>query len=157
MADPVSRSRAGRRLRAWAGRAWAWPLTLPMQVVAVCARPFGARIAHRGAIWVVTRFPFGPKGALALGTVVISPLPSLDVRVPSYRARALRGIEPDAPLARERVHLGRHELAHVRQSLVLGPLFPIAYLLCGGVHARNPFERAADRYARTGRGWWPGS
>jgi hypothetical protein len=53
------------------------------------------------------------------------------------------------------VHLARHELAHVRQSLVLGPLFPIAYLLCGGVSARNPFERAADRYARSGRGWWP--
>ena len=27
--------------------------------------------------------------------------------------------------------------------------------LHGGVVASNPFERAADRYARTGRGWWP--
>jgi len=28
-------------------------------------------------------------------------------------------------------------------------------VLCGGVSARNRFERAADRYAQTGRGWWP--
>jgi hypothetical protein len=53
------------------------------------------------------------------------------------------------------VHLGRHELAHVRQALVLGPLFPFVYLISGGVSARNRFERAADRYARSGRGWWP--
>jgi len=29
------------------------------------------------------------------------------------------------------------------------------YLLCGGVSARNPFERAADHFARFGHGWWP--
>jgi hypothetical protein len=38
---------------------------------------------------------------------------------------------------------------------VLGPLFLPLYLLCGGVSARNPFERAADRYAQCGHGWWP--
>lgn len=110
----------------------------------------------------ITGFPVGPRGALALGQVVISRLHSLDVRVPSYRARAaagrpatVGGVE-GARIARERVHLGRHELAHVRQSLVLGPLFPLLYLLLGGVSARNPFEQAADRYARCGRGWWPG-
>jgi hypothetical protein len=39
--------------------------------------------------------------------------------------------------------------------MVLGPLFLPVYLLCGGVNVRNPFERAADRYALTGKGWWP--
>ena len=29
------------------------------------------------------------------------------------------------------------------------------YLLCGGISVRNPLERAADRYAHCGRGWWP--
>jgi hypothetical protein len=43
----------------------------------------------------------------------------------------------------------------VLQYLVLGPLFLPAYFICGGVCARNPFERAADLYALTGRGWWP--
>ena len=39
--------------------------------------------------------------------------------------------------------------------MALGPLFLPLYLLCGGVSVRNRFERAADRYARDGRGWWP--
>ena len=29
------------------------------------------------------------------------------------------------------------------------------YFLFGGVSVRNRFERAADRYALTGSGWWP--
>ena len=45
----------------------------------------------------------------------------------------------------------------VYKRQVLGPLFLPVYLLCGGVSVRNPFERAADRYAMTGRGWWPAS
>jgi hypothetical protein len=124
------------------GALWALPITLPMLLLGLLALPFGARFSQRGPMIVVTRFPFGPMGALAIGQVVLSRLSTLDVRVPSYSRR-------------ERVHLARHELAHVRQSLVLGPLFPLAYLLCGGVSARNRFERAADRYALSGKGWWP--
>ena len=45
--------------------------------------------------------------------------------------------------------------AAVLHDLVLGPLYLPVYLLCGGVSARNPFERAADHYARFGHGWWP--
>lgn len=137
------------------GALWALPLSLPMLALALAARPFGARLAVRGPAVVVTCFPFGPTGALALGQVVLSRLDGLDLRVPSYRARAARRDGLDRPWRSERVHLGRHELAHVRQSLVFGPLFPLLYLLCGGVSHRNPFERAADRYARSGRGWWP--
>lgn len=37
---------------------------------------------------------------------------------------------------------------------MLGPLFLPVYLVCCGFGERNPFERSADRYARSGRGWW---
>ena len=45
--------------------------------------------------------------------------------------------------------------AHVLQAMALGPLFLPLYLLAGGISVRNRFERAADRYAMTGKGWWP--
>ena len=54
------------------------------------------------------------------------------------------------------IGLRGHERANVYQYMVLGPLYLPVYLVCGGVSARNPFERAADVYAMTGRGWWPG-
>jgi hypothetical protein len=53
------------------------------------------------------------------------------------------------------VRLGDHERAHVYQYLALGPLFLPLYFLCGGISWRNRFEQAADRYAQTGKGWWP--
>ena len=51
--------------------------------------------------------------------------------------------------------IGDHERAHVYQYMALCPLFLPLYFLCGGISVRNRFERAADRYAQTGRGWWP--
>lgn len=153
MAAPGRRVR--RVLLGALGAVWALPLSAPMLLVGLLAWPFGARFSRCGPMLVITRFPIGPRGALTLGQVVLSRLPTLDRRVPSYRARDAGQRQASAPFLTERVHLGRHELAHVRQSLVLGPLFPVLYLLCGGVSARNPFERAADRYARSGRGWWP--
>jgi hypothetical protein len=53
------------------------------------------------------------------------------------------------------IQLADHERAHVLQAMALGPLFLPLYLLSGGISARNRFERAADRYALTGKGWWP--
>ncbi len=147
--------RVVRRVGGRLGLIWALPLTLPMLLAGLLMLPFGARIDRHGPMWVVTRFPVGPRGALALGHVVLTRLPSVDVRVPSYRSRAAAAAGVDTPWRYERVHLGRHELAHVRQSAALGLLFPLVYLLCGGISARNPFEQAADRYARSGRGWWP--
>ncbi len=151
----ASARRGARAILGLLGALWALPLSAPMLLLGLLSWPFGARFSTRGPMLVVTRFPFGPYGALALGQVVLSRLPTLDLRVPSYRARdaARRGWV--APFAGERVHLGRHELAHVRQALVLGALFPVVYLAFGGVSARNPLEQAADRYARSGRGWWP--
>ena len=66
----------------------------------------------------------------------------------TYAHRAGHGDEPEIMLA-------DHERAHVYQYMVLGPLFLPLYLLCGGISVRNRFERAADRYARSGRDWWP--
>ena len=50
---------------------------------------------------------------------------------------------------------GDHERAHVYQAMALGVFFLPLYFLYGGISARNRFEQAADRYAETGRGWWP--
>lgn len=92
--------------------------------------------------------PWFGAGALTLGNVILHTGGSLDVTCATYAHRAGRAIEP-------RVSLAAHERAHVYQAMVLGPLFLPAYLACGGVSVRNPFERAADRYARCGHGWWP--
>jgi hypothetical protein len=72
----------------------------------------------------------------------------MDRRCNTYAHDAGHGPEPQIVLA-------DHERAHVYQYMALGVLFLPLYALGGGVSARNPFERAADRYARTGRGWWP--
>ena len=99
---------------------------------------------------VVRRWPWGPGGALTLGNVIVHTGDALDVSCFTYAHRAGRAIEPAVSLA-------DHERAHVYQYLLFGPLFLPLYALCGGISASNPFERAADRYARTGRGWLPSS
>lgn len=85
---------------------------------------------------------------MTLGNVILHVGADLDVDCHTYAHRAGLCIEP-------RVSLAAHERAHVFQYMVLGPLFLPLYLLCGGVSVRNRFERAADRYASTGAGWWP--
>jgi hypothetical protein len=92
--------------------------------------------------------PWFWPGALTLGNVILHTGDSLDVDCRTYAHRAGLAVEPSIPLA-------SHERAHVYQSMVLGPLFLPLYLICGGVSAGNPFERAADRYALDGSGWWP--
>jgi hypothetical protein len=54
-----------------------------------------------------------------------------------------------------KARIGDHERAHVLQYMVLGLAFLPLYFLHGGVSVRNRFERAADRYALTGKDWWP--
>jgi hypothetical protein len=110
----------------------------------------GARAHWRGSelALVFRRMPWFRSGALTLGNVILHTGDSLDVGCPTYAHRAGLAVEPCVSLA-------CHERAHVYQYMVLGPLFLPLYLLCGGVSAGNPFERAADRYARDGAGWWP--
>lgn len=131
------------------GCVWTAPNTLLGLVAGLLAVPFGARpyLAREAiAFRCMPRF----TGALTLGCVILHAGRALDAVVPTYTARACGVTAPC-------VHLGDHERAHVRQYLLLGPLFLPLYFLCGGISARNPFERAADRFALTGACWWPWS
>ena len=129
------------------GGAWASPVTLAGLIIGVIALPFGARARVSDSAIVFHHIPFGPGGALTLGNVILHTGRSMDEQVPTYACRADGGMDC--------VRLGDHERAHVYQYLVLGPLFLPLYFLCGGISARNRFEQAADRYASTGRNWWP--
>lgn len=132
------------------GAAWASPVTLIGLCIGLLAMPWGVRWRRMGPMLVVNRFPVGPGGAMTLGQVVLHTGHCLDRRVSSYRACLV-----DSEHVAEQVSLAAHERAHVYQYFLLGPLFLPLYLLCGGISHRNPFEQAADRYARLGHGWWP--
>lgn len=132
------------------GMLWTLPNSLLGLLLGVSGLVFGARMRwqQRELAVVVCCWPWGRGGALTLGNVIVHTGERLDVPCLTYAHRAGRGIEPPVSLA-------DHERAHVYQYMLLGPLFLPVYLLCGGISVRNPFERAADRYARSGRGWWP--
>ncbi len=132
--------------------AWTLPNTLLGLLLAAFGIPFGARLRWHGELLAlaVSRWPWGKGGALTLGNVIVHTGGTLQQPCRTYAHRAGHGVEPMVTLA-------AHELAHVYQYLVLGPLFLPLYMLCGGISARNRFERAADRYAVSGRGWWPWS
>lgn len=141
----------GLQLARALGALWTSPNTLVGLLAGVAGMAAGAR-SHwnrRDCALVFHRWPWGPGGAITLGMVILHTGDTLDASCTTYEHRAGRCEHP-------RVRLGDHERAHVFQYMVLGPLFLPVYLLCGGVSVRNPFERAADRYAMHGHGWWPG-
>jgi len=129
------------------GAIWTLPNTLAGLLAGGAALARGARVGLRDAAIVFDRVPFGPGGALTLGQVILHTGESLDSTALTYHCKQHGG--------RDCVRLGDHERAHVYQYLALGPLFLPLYFLCGGISWRNRFEQAADRYAATGRGWWP--
>lgn len=132
------------------GAVWTVPNTLIGVIGGLAGLPFGAHCRWRrdDLALVFDRWPWGPGGAITFGNVILHTGESLDVRCTTYAHRAAWC--EDAP-----IRLADHERAHVYQYMLLGPLFLPMYLLFGGVSVRNRFERAADRYALTGRGWWP--
>lgn len=132
------------------GAIWTLPNTLLGLLAGAVGVGFGAHIHFSRRDWAIVfhRWPWGPGGALTLGNAILHTGDSLDSPCVTYAHRAGHGDEPPIVLA-------DHERAHVFQYMALGPLFLPLYLLCGGVSVRNRFERAADRYAREGRGWWP--
>lgn len=132
------------------GVAWALPNTALGLVAGAVGIAFGAHahLRRRELAIVFQRWPWGPGGAITFGNVILHTGDTLDARCVTYAHRAGHGAEPPITLA-------DHERAHVYQYMALGPLFLPLYLACGGISVRNRFERAADRYARTGRGWWP--
>lgn len=107
-----------------------------------------AHLSRRDAAVVFDKVPWGPGGALTLGNVILHTGETLDEMCITYAHRAGQCEEPP-------IRIGDHERAHVYQYMLLGPLFLPLYFLCGGISVRNPFERAADRYAHAGTGWWP--
>lgn len=129
------------------GVVWASPYTLVGLVAGTAALALGARMKFSDGALVFHHVPFGPGGALTLGNVILHTGKTLDETAPTYACRAHGGTDC--------VRIGDHERAHVYQYLVLGPLFVPLYFAFGGVSASNRFEQAADRYAMTGRGWWP--
>lgn len=139
--------RLGLRLAQIIGGVWASPMTAAGLIAGLLALPFGARATVSDAAVVFHGVPFGPGGALTLGNVILHTGQSMDETALTYACRAHGGSDC--------VRLGDHERAHVYQYLAFGPLFLPLYFLCGGISARNPFEQAADRYAQTGKGWWP--
>lgn len=130
--------------------AWTLPNTVLGLLAGVIAMGFGARAQLRGGdlAIVFSGVRWGPGGALTLGNVILYTGEELASPCWTY-AHAAGELEEPA------IVLADHERAHVLQYMALGPLFLPLYLVCGGVSARNRFERAADCYARCGRGWWP--
>ena len=134
------------------GMLWTWPNSAIGLVLGAVGMAFGARaqVRRRDFAVVFHDWPWGPGGALTLGNVILHTGDDLDAHCITYAHRA--GLCHESP-----VRLSDHERAHVYQYMALGPLFLPLYLLCGGISHRNRFERAADRYAALGRGWWPWS
>ena len=132
------------------GLAWTLPNTALGLLAGAVALAGGARVraSARELALVFDGVPWGPGGALTLGNVILHTGDTLDSPCVTYAHRDGHREEP-------RIQIGDHERAHVFQYMVLGPLFLPLYFLFGGVGVRNRFERAADRYALSGQGWWP--
>ncbi|WP_243049505.1 hypothetical protein [Dyella sp. RRB7] len=132
------------------GMLWTLPNSVLGLLLGIAGMSLGARPHWRARerALVFRRWPWGSGGALTLGNVIIYTGDELATPCLTYAHRA--GLRVD-----DAIVLADHERAHVYQYMLLGPLFLPVYLLCGGVSVRNPFERAADRYALSGRGWWP--
>ena len=132
------------------GVVWALPNTALGLLAGAVSLAGGAhaQLSARDFALVFHKVPWGPGGALTLGNVILHTGATLDSPCVTYAHRAGHRQEP-------RIKIGDHERAHVYQYMVLGPLFLPLYFLFGGIGVRNRFERAADRYALSGRGWWP--
>ena len=149
MAERTAIGRVGRWLVQALGLAWTLPNSLAGLLIGLPGLFAGARLLLAEGALHVRDLPWGPGGALALGQVVLWTRATPETRVLSYADHAAGRFEG------QRLRLGDHERAHVLQAMALGPFYLPLYLACGGISHRNRFERAADRYARTGRGWWP--
>ena len=150
MIRPAVRVPVWLRIVQLLGALWTSPNTLIGLAGGLAGLLGGARVrwSARECALVFDRWPWGPGGAITFGNVILHTGHDLSQVCHTYAHRAGHGVEPS-------IRLDDHERAHVYQYFVLGPLYLPVYLLCGGVSVRNPFERAADHYARHGQGWWP--
>jgi hypothetical protein len=129
------------------GTLWALPMTAVGLALGCGVLALGARVSVSDSAIVFSRFRFFSSGAMTLGQVILNTGDSLDSPAKTYHCAAFGG--------NERVRLGTHERAHVYQYMALGVLFLPLYFLHGGISHKNRFEQAADRYALTGKNWWP--
>jgi hypothetical protein len=129
------------------GAVWTLPNTLAGLAAGLVALAGGAKAEVADSALVFHGVRFGPGGALTLGQVILHTGDTLEGNALTYWCKQHGGSEC--------VRLGDHERAHVYQYLALGPLFLPLYFLCGGISWRNRFEQSADRYAQSGKGWWP--
>jgi hypothetical protein len=137
-----------KRISLWLlGTIWALPMTAIGLVLGCGALALGARLSFSDSAVVFSRFRFFSSGALTLGQVILHTGQSLNEPALTYHCAAFGG---DAC-----VRIGTHEQAHVFQYMALGIIFLPLYFLHGGISHKNRFEKAADRYAQTGSGWWP--
>jgi hypothetical protein len=134
------------------GKIWTAPNTLAGLLLGIPTLLAGARasLAHNAIVF--HSFPIGRR-AFVLGNVIINPYPDLDRCCATYESIARR--KRDSACAVDLVHIGKHEEAHTLQYQVLGPFFLPVYALTMLLPSPTPFERAADIYAKSGRGWWP--
>ena len=132
--------------------AWTAPNTVLGLIAGVVSVGLGARMQWRGPdlALVFSGVPWRRGGAVTLGNVILYTGEELASPCWTYAHAAGHGQEPPILLA-------DHERAHVYQYMTLGILFLPLYGLCGGISVHNRFERAADRYALHGVGWWPWS
>ena len=134
------------------GKIWTAPNTLAGLLLGAVALTAGARVRLAHNAIVFHSVPLAHR-AFVLGNVIINPMADLDWRCATYESVARRKRDPLYVL--ETVHIGKHEEAHTWQYQVLGPFFLPVYALTMLLPSPAPFERAADVYAQTGRGWWP--
>jgi hypothetical protein len=136
------------------GKIWTLPNTLAGLLIGGAALIFGARAELRHNAVVFNRMPL-VRRAFTLGNTILNPHANLYGTCPTYGS-VLKYKKSRDPLCIEYVSLGAHEEAHTWQYQVLGPFFLPVYGLSQLLPAPTPFERAADRFAKTGKGWWPG-
>ena len=141
-----------RKLLFGLGLLWAAPGSLIGLLGGGVGMCFGAKpkLQTGDFALVFHRFPWGPGGAITFGNVILNTHATLDGQCRTYADKAGWCSQP-------KTRIGDHERGHVLQYMALGPLFLPLYLLSGAISPKNRFERAADRYALTGRGWWPWS
>jgi hypothetical protein len=136
------------------GKVWTLPNTLAGLALGVASLPFGARVTLGHNAVVFNGIPL-VKRAFTLGNVILNPAANLFGTCATY-ASVAEYRKTRNPLCIEKVNLGAHEEAHTWQYQVLGPFFLPVYGLTQILPGPTPFERAADIYAQTGKGWWPG-
>lgn len=135
------------------GKIWSLPNTIAGLLIGLVALAFGAQAKISNNAVVFNRVKF-LRRAFTLGNVIFNPRENFSGRCPTYHSVGEYRRCGDAAVL-EYVELARHEEAHTYQYQALGPLFLPAYALTQILPSPTPFERAADIYAKTGKGWWP--